>query len=342
MRHDVVARGGAHVLGVGIHGQGPDAIPSGHHVPAAHLEARREVLFALVDEVLDLIFGDLVVEVRLRLDVRGPHQGVALPGEEEEEGAARGHHVHHAHVPGAVVGRQHDVRAARAVDHGLHVLALAELTQAVSERPTGVDNLLRFDREGLCVGFGLVNDNCSTSDTQGVKEDLADSGIVQDACAVHCRSERDREVCAGIVVRTLIEHGNVLHAFAVHLRELLPRAGGAHDVGAGGRPEAQGVVELEEDDEEPGHGAKGRQGVVEWRGPDDPLVQGHRDGHPVGYVGVHGQHVRPLAETPHDHVPSAEELVHGPHRVLQGTQGEKLHQSLHQVSRTRPEQLRGL
>mmetsp|Transcript_150721 Transcript_150721/g.420131 ORF Transcript_150721/g.420131 Transcript_150721/m.420131 type:complete len:239 (-) Transcript_150721:858-1574(-) len=205
VRDDVVAGDRALVLGIGIHRQRPNAIPSRHDIPAPHLQGWREVLLALVDEVLDLVLGHLVVQVWLCLHISGAHQGVTLPRQEKEEGAPGGHHVDHAHVPWAVVWRQHDVRAAGAIDHGLDILAFAQLAQAVSEGTTSVDDLLGLDFERLGIRFGLINNFSTARNTLVIKEDGVDFRIIQDASTLHGRGERDGEVCARIVVSSLVE-----------------------------------------------------------------------------------------------------------------------------------------
>mmetsp|Transcript_118031 Transcript_118031/g.220557 ORF Transcript_118031/g.220557 Transcript_118031/m.220557 type:complete len:290 (+) Transcript_118031:1067-1936(+) len=203
--HDVVSGGRALVLGVGIAAERPDAVPGRHHVAPANGEIRVQILLTLVDQVLDFILWNFMVQVRLCLHVCGANKCVALPRDEEEEGATRRHHVNHADVARAVVWRQHNVGATRAVDNFLHIFALAHLAHPVSEWATAVNDLFAFDGKGFGIWVSLVNYLSTTSLAFVVEEDLFDFGVVRHASSMHCGCECNTQICPRIVVRTLVK-----------------------------------------------------------------------------------------------------------------------------------------
>mmetsp|Transcript_12070 Transcript_12070/g.32342 ORF Transcript_12070/g.32342 Transcript_12070/m.32342 type:complete len:503 (-) Transcript_12070:2-1510(-) len=342
VRHGVISRHAALVSGGRIHAQRADAIPCRHHVAPAHRQARIQILLALVDQVLDFVLWHLVVKIRLGLHVCGADQRVALPRDEEQEGAARSHHVDHAQMPRAIVLRQDDVCPSRAVHARLDVLALAELAETICEGASGVDHLLGPHGERLGTLGRLVRDLRAAGPAVPIEDDLVDLRVVHDAGPAHGRRQRDRDVRARVVVGALVEDRHVLHPLAVQLRELLLGPRGGHDVRGGRTPEAQGVVRLEEEHEEARRGAERGRGVVEGRGPDEP--GGQRDGNrdPGRDMGVHVQHVGSLSEAPHDHVEGAHELLDCGNGRHDGGRAEQLHEPFDEVSGARPQELGGL
>mmetsp|Transcript_39543 Transcript_39543/g.60798 ORF Transcript_39543/g.60798 Transcript_39543/m.60798 type:complete len:200 (-) Transcript_39543:549-1148(-) len=197
-----------------------------------------------------------MVQVWLRFHIGGADKGVALPGQEEKERTAGSHHVDHAEVPRAVVWGKNYVRATRAVDNRLHILSLTQLSKAICERSTCIDHFLCFDLEGLGIWCCLVDHLGSACNARIIEENSCYFRVVQYARPLCRCGESDGNVCPGVIVRTLIEDGNIFHSLAIHLRELLPCPCRAHDVGAGCSPEPKSIVELEEYHEQTGHGAQ--------------------------------------------------------------------------------------
>mmetsp|Transcript_49690 Transcript_49690/g.89304 ORF Transcript_49690/g.89304 Transcript_49690/m.89304 type:complete len:270 (+) Transcript_49690:411-1220(+) len=263
------------------------------------------------------------------LDIGGSHQGVALPRKKEEEGATRCHHVNHPRVTWAVVWRQHNVCATGAVDNWLHVLALTQLTETISEGPTAVDDLLRFHAEGLRIRIRFVQDSATRSHALVIEENLFNLGVVRNAGSVHRGCHCDGQVCSGVIVGPLVEDGDVLHPFCIHLWELLTCSPRAHDVGARGCPRAKSVVDFEEHDEESRCRSQRCGWIIEWRRPDDPLIQRHCDRYPIRDVRVHLQHVGALLEAVHHHAKSVQEVGEGRHRSEYGGRREELHKRLY-------------
>mmetsp|Transcript_12539 Transcript_12539/g.29693 ORF Transcript_12539/g.29693 Transcript_12539/m.29693 type:complete len:389 (+) Transcript_12539:1044-2210(+) len=341
VRHNMVARGRALIFRIWVSTQWTNAVPSRHDVSSAHLQIGRQVLFTLVDQILNLVLGHFVMQIRLCFHIRGANKRVALPWEEEEERASGSHHVNHSDVPGAVVRRKDNVCTSRSIDHGLHILPLTQLPQTVCERPTTVDDLLGLDSERLGSWICLVKDLCASGHTFLVEHDSLNLGIVGDARPVHCRSEGDADIGAGIVVLTLIENGNVLHPLPVHLWEICSCPFRRHDVRVGRDILPQKIIEFEEDHEETRTWPQCGRRIIERRWPNDPLVQRNGNRNPIGDVGVHRQHVGSFTETSQHHMPGSRKLAPCCHWAHQGRWREQLHQALHEVPRAGPKELRG-
>mmetsp|Transcript_15186 Transcript_15186/g.48352 ORF Transcript_15186/g.48352 Transcript_15186/m.48352 type:complete len:390 (+) Transcript_15186:1152-2321(+) len=110
-RDDVIAGRRRPRGGVWVHGERAPPAPGRKHVSAADAHVRREVLFHLIQDPLDLILGGGRATPGLAFAIGGSNDGMVLPRQEEEEAAIRGVDVEQAHRRGRKVSREDDVSA---------------------------------------------------------------------------------------------------------------------------------------------------------------------------------------------------------------------------------------
>lgn len=108
---EVVADEGLGVLRLGVFDEGSDAGPGCEDVASADVDVGGQVVADFLKDPFDgFLIGERVLgDGRGR--VGGAGDGVALPGEEEDDSAVRGGGVDEAHLGGSVVAGEDDMDA---------------------------------------------------------------------------------------------------------------------------------------------------------------------------------------------------------------------------------------
>ena len=143
---------------------------------------------------------------------------------------------------------------------------------------------------------------------------------------------------ACVIVLALVEDLYVLNIL-IKLGELSARAALSHNVRRGAGEACQRVVELK--DGRKGDRGEGENRVTEGSRPCDPGFHGHRDGNPVGEVGIVLQEALSLFVCTHDHLELAKEAVDLVDGVGQGFETQQLRDGSGDVADTGPDQLGG-
>ena len=225
----VVAHEGLGVLGLGVADQRAETGPGGQDVAAADVDVGGQVVADLVENPLDrLLIGQGVLGHGRGL-VGGTGDGVALPGEEEDDAAVGGGRVDQAHLAGAVVAGEDNVHTGGGSDNVLAVLVV-HLADGVGEGTGAVDDALGLDVKGA----RLVSVSLGDHVLEGSTAELAvrallegsDLHVVHNSSTVEGGSHADRDVHAGVVVGTvvvdesankvgLLEHGEGINSLAL-------------------------------------------------------------------------------------------------------------------------------
>jgi hypothetical protein len=127
--------------------QWPQATPGTQHITSADLNIRGQVPPHLLEDPADLLLGGTRFAFYGGRRVGGAGDGVALPGEEEDDAAVRGRRVEQTHFAGRVVVRERDVDSGGGLYDRL-VCRVIEGQQDIGEGPGGVDDSLRSESVG--------------------------------------------------------------------------------------------------------------------------------------------------------------------------------------------------
>lgn len=244
-------------LGLGVLDEGSDSGPGSQDITTADVDLGTKIVANLAEDPLDR----LLVRQRCRSDGRGrvggASNGVALPGEEEDDAAVRGRGVDQAHLGRAEVTWQDNVDARRGSDDFLALL-IVHLSDRVREGTGAVDDALGLDGDVLgrvAILFrDQVLDGGAAESALLVLDQACNFGVVGDGGTVQSGSHGNGDVHARVVVGTvvvdeganqvgLLEHGEGFQSFALgkKVRALNALASSQEIIELGSRPVVRGL-----------------------------------------------------------------------------------------------------